>query len=377
MKKNDGSEKVDMLAEAREAQWSALTFMGEDTVKAIAPAKVNLFLAVGRKGNDGYHEVVTAMHALALHDVLYFTCNESSENANDASEDSMEQKHAEENDSTAFAGPGGCIKVHIEVVDKTHVSGIGASSHLRGAVPDIPIKQNLVFKAIDSLAHELGISRDQEVSVRIEKNIPTHARLGGASTDASVTLLAMCDFWGSSDSGPSIHKVAASLGADVSFFLKGGCGIFTGRGEAFERVLVPMKHPVVIVRPHEGVSTKEAYSKFDENPIKVPAELLARVEDASDADQIPLYNNLQPIACELLPEVGRIVDWLRDRAHLDSHTDVSDEELSSNVLMSGSGSAVFAVVDTYADATNIAADAAKQGWWSRATTFSSLRAAVL
>lgn len=369
MSAEENQSKVDMLAEAREAQWSALTFMGKDTVKALAPAKVNLFLGIGEKLESGYHEAVTVMHALALHDVLYFTCHEADSNFSVASDDF---RYSKENDTTAFAGPGGSIKVNIEMVDKTPISGAGFSGHSAGNAADTTIKDNLVFKAIDELSRELGISRNQEITVRIEKHVPSQAGLGGGSSDAAATLLAMSGFWGNSETGKSIHKVAASLGADVSFFLKGGCGYFTGVGEAFERELEPMKHPVVIVRPYKGVSTPEAYAKFDENPHFAPANLLAMVEDASSADQVPLFNSLQSPACELLPEISVILDWLGTQ---DGIARSSSEEPS--VLMSGSGSAVFAIVDAYSDAMRIAAEAASKGWWARATSFSSLKASVL
>lgn len=369
MTTNAEQSKVDMLAEAREAQWSALTFMGSDTVKALAPAKVNLFLGIGEKLDNGYHEVTTVMHSLALHDVLYFACDMADVNFSEASDIS---RYAEEDDTTAFAGPGGCIKVHIEVIDKTPISGAGFGGNASGTFADIPIKENLVFKAIDALSHELGISRNQEVNVRIEKHIPSQAGLGGGSSDAAAALLVMSDFWNNSESGPSIHKVAASLGADVSFFLEGGCGFFTGIGEAFERELDPMKHPVVIVQPGEGVSTAMAYSQFDEAPIQVPTELTALVDDAFSAEQVPLYNNLQPIASNLVPEIVEIVDWLGKKDGV-----AVSATGNPSVLMSGSGSAVFAIVDSYSCASEIAALAAANGWWARATSFSSLRASAL
>lgn len=372
---NDDMNNVDMLAEAREAQWSALTFMGEDAVKALAPAKVNLFLGVGDKTASGYHEVVTVMHALALHDVLYFSCLEPEMNEHEAQNEAIDLSSDDE--TIAYAGENDCIRVHVEVVDKTHISGAGFASCPTDEVSNVAAKDNLVFKAIAVLAQELEIATKQEIHVRIEKHIPSQAGLGGGSSDAAATLVAMSGIWGNSESGPSIHKVAASLGADVSFFLEGGCGFFTGIGEAFERALVPMKQPVVIVRPNTGVSTAAAYSAFDENPILVPAELLARVDDASAAEQVPLFNNLQPVACKLLPEIEKIIDWLGEQEGVTLSGSETPGELTPDVLMSGSGSASFAITETYADAARIATDASARGWWARATTFSSLKACTI
>ena len=63
--------EVNLLAAAREAQWSAAAFMGPNTMKLVSPAKVNLLLAIGARREDGYHDADTIMHALALHDTLY------------------------------------------------------------------------------------------------------------------------------------------------------------------------------------------------------------------------------------------------------------------------------------------------------------------
>lgn len=362
-----------MLAEAREAQWSAQTFMGNDVVKALAPAKVNLFLAVGEKLESGYHEVVNVMHSLAIHDILYFTCTESGVSSKASSDP------ADPQDDFVLAGPRKNIKVSIELCDKTHISGAGFTDISAAPATGISVTDNLIFKAIDTLAKKCDVDKPCEINVRVEKHIPMQAGLGGGSSDAAATLKAMQGFWESRVSDQDIADIASSLGADVPFFLEGGCALYDGLGEKFAHSLEPVKHPAVLVRPPAGVPTAQAYGTFDENPQYATKELLDQVIGATKADEVPLFNNLQSAACKIVPEIAEILDWLQEKVEdgVVGSSDIDDQTHSKRVLMSGSGSCVFAIVDTYAEASAIAAEAAKQGWWSRASSFSSIRACAL
>lgn len=366
------AQVVDMLAEAREAQWTALSFMGEDAIKLVPPAKVNLFLGVGPRRDDGYHEVLNVMHALALHDNIYISCRDADGEA--AGGEAAGAADGEGGPATAaagnaaggdapcacaFAGPAANLAVRIEMVDKTQML---AAPGARGAI-DVPVRDNIVFKAIDLLARKLDVVRAQRIDVRIEKHVPMQAGLGGGSADAAAALVGMAHFWGLADGGRTLHAVASQLGADVAFFLKGGCGLFTGKGDAFERTIAPMKQALVLVRPNAGVSTAECYAAFDARPVEVPAELAAQAEDADRAEGVPLFNNLAPAAYSIMPELAEVAAWLAAECPGDPR-----------VLLSGSGSATYAVVDTYAEAARIAGAANARGWWARATSFSSLRA---
>ena len=361
---SDAQNNVDMLAEAREAQWSALSFMGEDAIKLVAPAKVNLFLGVGQRRPDGYHDVVNVMHALALHDNIYMCCHDVEE------EVAGTDVPASPSPDMTHAGPEGSLAVSIEMVDKTQMLAAPGSR----APIEVPAEDNLVFKAIDMLARELGIEQSQEISVRVEKHVPMQAGLGGGSADAAAALVGMAHFWGLSDSGKTLHAVASRLGADVAFFLEGGCGLFTGTGDVFERRLDPMKDALVLVKPDVGVSTAECYAAFDADPVPVPADLLAQAEDAGTASEVPLFNNLAPAACSIAPQLAEVAEWLADATRASTHRAERPDLNVARVLLSGSGSATYAIVDSYAEAARIAGEANARGWWARATSFSSLRA---
>lgn len=342
--------KVDMLAIARDAQWSADTFLGPGSIKLVSPAKVNLFLGVGARRPDGYHDVTNVMHAVTLHDVMYARCAPADAGAFDG---------AKGKPHLAVGGPEGNVLVSIDMTDKTAAAG---SRPLR-----IPARDNIVFKAVDALARALGRTQREEVAFRIEKNIPHEGGLGGGSSNAAAALVAMARFWGLSADGPEVMGVARSLGADVAFFLHGGCALFTGAGEMFDRALAPRKDSVVLVKPPVGVSTAEAYRAFDEKLQLVSAPLVEQALSAESAAEVPLVNNLAPVSEGLSAELAEVRAWLEAQPGV----------RAGEVLLCGSGATTFAVVEDFSAACAVAAAAQARGWWARATAFSSLRAAKL
>lgn len=342
--------EVDMMAAAREAQWSATTFMGPNTMKLVAPAKVNLMLAIGERREDGYHEVDTIMHALALHDIVYLHIEEAS---SDEVSQAIEGAAAVGRADVALGGPADNVLVSIDLVDRT------------GANLSVPVADNLAFAAADCLARAVGRDVPEHVQLRIEKHIPAQAGLGGGSSDAAAVLVGLASRWGIALDDERLLAVAQSLGADVAFFLHGGCAQLGGAGERLVRRLSPSHRAVVLVKPTGGVSTSEAYRRFDEEPSSLPAALLKAAFVAESADEVPLANNLSSVAQSILPALADVRDWLAGQVASDA------------VLLSGSGSATFALVDSFADASRIATAAMARGWWARPTTFSGLRAAAV
>lgn len=298
-------------------------------VKIMAPAKVNLVLAVGQKREDGFHKVDTLMHSLALHDTL-------------------EMRH------TDLTGTGQGLTMNLATESKD-------------ALPPLTIdpESNIAYKAVMALAKALDRKEDEHIDILISKSIPHEAGLGGGSSDAAAALLGAAKLWGVDAQDPRVIEVAASLGADVRFFLQGGCAYLTGKGEDLQRVLVPRKGFVLLVRPDAGVSTPAAYNAFDENPVYADDALieeLATLENAADA---PLWNNLTAPACALVPEVKEVSDWA---------CEVLPED---KVLLCGSGSTFCLLCEDFERATELSVEAAKRGWWSRVTTFASVGATVL
>ena len=321
------SDKVDMLDVARIAQAvEKREFALPGSIKVIAPAKVNLLLNIKGRRDDGYHEVETIMHALMLHDVLLMK---------------------------RVAATGSPVELTCRCFE--------------GIPPlDIDTESNIVWKAIVRLADEIGheLGETETIRVHLEKHIPHQAGMGGGSSDAAAAIAGAARLWGLSPEDPRLEKVAAGLGADVAFFLRGGCAAYDGVGEHFVRSLSPMHEFVAIVKPEGGVSTAASYAAFDADPISIPQADLEAAQRATAGETVPLRNNMTKASEGLLPEIGEVRRWL------------DAQEGVRAAMMSGSGAAVFAVCESFNDAANVVSAAQGKGWWARITTFSPLRAVI-
>ena len=302
-------------------------FRAQSWLKLIAPAKVNLHLAIGARRDDGYHDAVSVMHALNLHDVVY-----------------MRRKPA---DAEEPARPS------------TRLVACGDVT-----VPELASDDNIATKAVAKLAERFG-REDAGVEIRIEKNIPAQGGLGGGSSDAAAALVGAARLWGIDQNDPAIEQTARQIGSDVAFFLHGGCSCYEGTGDVFIRAVEPSKRSVALVKPEGGVSTAEAYRAFDAQPQPIPDELADQVRAVAAADDITLFNNLAAASEALMPQLADIRTWLLAQSGVES------------ALLCGSGATTFAVCDSFAQACQVVADARKKGLWARATSFGSARVLVV
>ena len=277
----------------------------KNVTKIISPAKVNLVLAVGEKQESGFHEVQTIMHSLALHDTL-----------------SMRRFDDE--------GSGDGLQVMLKCESSFTIDPLL-----------IKAEENIAYKAVVELAKALGRTQDETIEMILSKVIPAEAGLGGGSSNAAAALVGAATLWGVGVEDERVQEVASRLGADVSFFLKGGCARLSGKGDVFEAQLEPRSGFVLLVRPDAGVSTGKAYAAFDEDPV------------------------LPSSACSVTPVVAQVLEWGRAAA---------GEE---NVVLCGSGSAVCCIFDSYQAACEASVEARKHEWWTRVTSFSPLGAAIV
>lgn len=343
-------DSVNMLGIAREAQdVDKQRFRPGNSFRVLAPAKVNLFLSIGERLPDGYHAATSIMHSLLLHDILYMK-RQSYKNLPFYEKDRLEE---ESDEVTRIKLPGGDIVVRLTM---RAFGGIEP--------PSVPAADNLIVKALRVLGEKTERQGDEFVDIHLEKYIPAQAGLGGGSSDAAAVLAGAAQWWGVDFFDPRVKAAARQLGADVMFFLHGGCSRLEGRGDEFAQALTSMKAPVVLVKPDAGVSTASAYAAFDERPVVLPSALQKSAISAQSAEAVPLANNLQEASFALLPELETVQSWLSKRCG------------AKHVLMSGSGSAFFAVCNSLAEASKVAGEARMQGWWSRATSFSSLGASL-
>ena len=301
----------------------------KNVTKIISPAKVNLVLAVGEKQESGFHEVQTIMHSLALHDTL-----------------SMRRFDDE--------GSGDGLQVMLKCESSFAIDPLL-----------IKAEENIAYKAVVELAKALGRTQDETIEMILNKVIPAEAGLGGGSSNAAAALVGAATLWGVGVEDERVQEVASRLGADVSFFLKGGRARLSGKGDVFEAQLEPRSGFVLLVRPDAGVSTGKAYAAFDEDPVLPSSEYLSSIAALDAAVDVSLYNNLEKAACLVTPVVAQVLEWGRAAA---------GEE---NVVLCGSGSAVCCIFDSYQAACEASVEARKHEWWTRVTSFSPLGAAIV
>ena len=301
----------------------------KNVTKIISPAKVNLVLAVGEKQESGFHEVQTIMHSLALHDTL-----------------SMRRFDDE--------GSGDGLQVMLKCESSFAIDPLL-----------IKAEENIAYKAVVELAKALGRTQDETIEMILNKVIPAEAGLGGGSSNAAAALVGAATLWGVGVEDERVQEVASRLGADVSFFLKGGCARLSGKGDVFEAQLELRSGFVLLVRPDAGVSTGKAYAAFDEDPVLPSSEYLSSIATLDAAADVSLYNNLEKAACSVTPVVAQVLEWGRAAA---------GEE---NVVLCGSGSAVCCIFDSYQAACEASVEARKHEWWTRVTSFSPLGAAIV
>lgn len=301
----------------------------KNVTKIISPAKVNLVLAVGEKQESGFHEVQTIMHSLALHDTL-----------------SMRRFDDE--------GSGEGLQVMLKCESSFTIDPLL-----------IKAEENIAYKAVVELAKALGRTQDETIEMILNKVTPAEAGLGGGSSNAAAALVGAATLWGVGVEDERVQEVASRLGADVSFFLKGGCARLSGKGDVFEAQLEPRSGFVLLVRPDAGVSTGKAYAAFDEDPVLPSSEYLSSIAALDAAVDVSLYNNLEKAACSVTPVVAQVLEWGRAAA---------GEE---NVVLCGSGSAVCCIFDSYQAACEASVEARKHEWWTRVTSFSPLGAAIV
>ena len=266
-----------------------------------AYAKVNLTLAVGEKRLDGYHEVVSVMQRVSLCDTL--TAEQTREG------------------------------ITLTCSDPALPSG----------------EENLAHRAASLFFRETGIAGG--AALTLEKRIPSQAGLGGGSSDAASALLALRKLYAPALSDTELETMAAALGSDVPFFIRGGTQLATGRGEVLSPLPSLTDGWFVIVKPTESFSTPAMYRRLDE-----PGSVLVRnsryMQDAVAA------NNVHAVAVELHNSFERVVP--KDSS-LRTIKDALRAQGALGTLLSGSGSAVFGLFDDQSAAA-AAAEALKKTW---------------
>ena len=270
-----------------------------------AHGKINLDLRVVGTRPDGYHELRTVFQAISLRDTIQ------------------------------------CIPREGPFAIECATAGVP----LDGA--------NFVWQAGEALWRSLRRSGPvRDVLVRLEKRIPLQAGLGGGSTDAAATLLALARVWRVPVRPAQLTDVAAALGADVPFFLSGGTALGLGRGDEVYPLADLPRHWIVLLVPGFGVSSADAYTWYDverdlgrgaatREPQHVPGPWPSRAAQ--------MINDLEAPIARHHPEIDQMKTALRRAGALAA-------------AMSGSGSAVFGLFQQQRDAKTAVAKLSGSGW---------------
>ncbi len=253
----------------------------------LAPAKVNLFLEILARRDDGFHEIETLISSISLFDTLRF------------------RPHSEEGPIrlTCRWGRGFAAQTS-NCMAKTSPSH--ASTAVDSILGDLPeAKDNIVLRVLERLRVCAGVSRG--ATVQIVKRIPSAAGLGGASSDAAAALMAANHQWDLNWSGRELAELSAEFGSDIPFFFSGGAAICRGRGELVERFEQLPKMQLVVVKPPLGLSTPAVYRRCSVPSEPVPLRPLLDAARQADVPNLArrLSNRLQNAAEQLSPWIDK------------------------------------------------------------------------
>ena len=291
--------------------------------KRKAYAKVNLFLRMAGKREDGYHLLYSCMQTLAIYDEI-------------------------------------CVERIPAGADEK--AGISFASDC-GYLPSDP-KKNTAVAAATYFLQRIGGTEDH-IRIHLSKNIPSQAGLGGGSSDAAAVLLAMEELFPGQVSREELAEIALSIGADVPFFLTGGTALCEGVGEKLTVLPELSGLPMLLLKPPKGVSTPACYKRWDEmgcppiteeeksrilQDLQDPKEPLLRLTDACGR----WSNDLEAPAVGFVPEISEGISLLKKLGAVFA-------------AMTGSGSAIFGFFGSEEavpeESLPEIEELKKQGWW--------------
>ena len=263
------------------------------TMRVSAPAKVNLSLRILRRRNDGFHEIETVIAPISL-------CDE--------------------------------IKI------SRQKQGI----EFRCDDPSVPQgDDNLAVRAANTFFTSTKLK--PAISIELKKKIPPGAGLGGGSSDAAATLLALNQLFETKLTHDDLAKLGSTIGSDVPFFIFESTAICRGRGELVEPAKLPKQLSILLLKPEFGVASEWAYSRWQDSR-DIPGVSYEIQEFAGQT----FVNDLERPVFEKFVFLAQLKMWLRKQPEIGA------------ALMSGSGSTIFAVMRQNADVDLVAKRACEE-----------------
>jgi len=253
-------------------------------MQVIAPAKINLSLRVLGRRSDGFHDIETFVTPISL-----------------------------------------CDKIKIEQRSGKQTIAFRCDD------PSVPKgEDNLVVRAAMIFFEETKISTG--ISIELKKRIPHGAGLGGGSSDAASTLLALNELFATNLPREALAKMAEMIGSDVPFFIFQSAAVCKGRGEVVDPTRLRERLPLLLLKPEFGVPTQWAYSRWRDS-----SEISGVSYRPQPFDGLTFVNDLERPVFERFLFLAQLKMWLLKQPEV------------GTALMSGSGSTVFAVIRDDAD----------------------------
>ncbi|THG06719.1 4-diphosphocytidyl-2-C-methyl-D-erythritol kinase, chloroplastic/chromoplastic-like [Camellia sinensis] len=278
----DPDERINKLANEvdKNAGLSRLTLF--------SPSKINVFLRITSKREDGFHELASLFHIISLGDKIKFSLAPSK-----------------------------------------------SKDRLSTNVPGVPLDdKNLIIKALN--LYRRKTRTDNFFWIHLDKRVPTGAGLGGGSSNAATALWAANQFSGCLATEKELQEWSSEIGSDVPFFFSHGAAYCTGRGEVVQDIPPPISFdiPMVLIKPPQACSTAEVYKRLrlDQTSKIDPSTLLEKIS-RNGISQDVCVNDLEPPAFEVLPSLKRLKQRFvaASRGQYDA------------VFMSGSGSTIVGI----------------------------------
>jgi len=252
------------------------------TMQVLAPAKINLSLKVLRRRDDGFHEIETLISPISLAD-------------------------------------------KIDIEPQSRWIDFSCDD------PTLPAgDENLVVRATKAFLEKTKITSG--VGIKLQKQIPHGAGLGGGSSDAAAVLVALNKLFEAKLSGEELAKLGSTIGSDVSFFLFELAAVCRGRGEIVSPTKLKTKFSILLLKPAFSVLSAWAYSRWQDSK-EIPGISYQR----QNFDGQDFVNDLERPVFEKFVFLAQLKAWLLKQTEVGA------------ALMSGSGSTVFAVLRSNAD----------------------------
>lgn len=252
------------------------------TLTLPSPAKLNLFLHILGQRNDGYHNLQTVFQLLDFGDELTITCTNTS-----------------------------------EITIEPHIDGL-------------PTHENLIYKAAKLLQNQQNSQSLLGAHIHLTKKLPMGGGIGGGSSNAATTLLALNTLWQTRLTIGELAELGRQLGADVPVFVRGHSAWAEGVGEQISPISLPKKWFLVLT-PDCHVSTAQIFSHKELTRGTSAITVAAFLERGGK-------NDCQTLVEKLFPQVRDAVDWLSHYAY---------------AQLTGTGACIFASFDSKSDAFDV------------------------